>query len=232
MPCRHRSIGKIVLRHEQQIDFTCQLEMLKPVVEQMDRGAEPALGERARQIAIGADEHGDAGKRAREHQRLVAGRVEIGDDARAVGDDRDAVARDAPRVAVREDGGPLAAVLQHARQIVDHRRLAAAADAQVADADDGAGQTFLPRGIARVPRPPPRGGRAVHRAEGSDQCTRRKGRTRLSPWPSPGGSSSPMTSSVLVFAPRFASTRARAAAPRRARRTGSVTRVSSTSSSS
>ena len=69
--------------------------MLKAVVEQVDGGAETALGEAARQIAVGADEHRHAGQRAREHQRLVAGRVEAGEDARAVGDDGDAVARDA-----------------------------------------------------------------------------------------------------------------------------------------
>ena len=41
-----------------------------------------------------------------------------------------------------------------------------------------------------------------------------------------------MTSSVFAFAPRFAATSARAAAPSRARRTGSVTSASSASSSS
>ena len=41
------------------------------------------------------------------------------------------------------------------------------------------------------------------------------------------GSSSAMTARVFVFAPRLASTSARAAAPSRARRTGSVTSASS-----
>ena len=48
----------------------------------------------------------------------------------------------------------------------------------------------------------------------------------------PGGSSSAITASVLSLAPRLASTSARAAAPRRARRTGSPIRLTTASSSS
>ena len=47
-----------------------------------------------------------------------------------------------------------------------------------------------------------------------------------------GGRTSAITASVLFLAPRLASTSARAAAPNRARRTGSVSSVSSASSSS
>ena len=75
---RQRLILQIVLGDEQQIDVARQLEMLKPVVQQVDGRAKPAFGEPARQIAVGADQHADAGQRAGEHQRLVAGRVEIG----------------------------------------------------------------------------------------------------------------------------------------------------------
>ena len=83
-------------------------------------------------------------------------------------------------------------------------------------------------GIARVPLAPPRGRRAVGRAQRLDQCTSRKGRTTARPRPpTASGSSSAMTASVFVFAPRLASTSARAAAPRPARRTGSVTSASS-----
>ena len=71
---RHRPILQVVFGDEQQIDVARQLEVLKPIVEQVDGGAEPALGEPAGQIAIGADQHRHAGQRARQHQRLVAGR--------------------------------------------------------------------------------------------------------------------------------------------------------------
>ena len=63
------------------------------------------------------------------------------------------------------------------RDVADHGRLAAAADAEVADADDRARQPSIDATGARVPPPPPDRDRAVHRAEGVNQCTSRKGRT-------------------------------------------------------
>ena len=76
-----RLILQVVFGDEQQIDVARQLEMLKAIVQQVDGRAEPALREPARQIAIGADQHADAGQRAGEHQRLVAGLIEIGQHA-------------------------------------------------------------------------------------------------------------------------------------------------------
>src|SRR5437762_1480159 len=75
---------------------------------QVDRGAQPPLGQAAGEIAIGTDEHGHAGERARQHQRLVAGLVEIRDYAGAVGDNGDAVAGDAAAVAARQHRRTLA----------------------------------------------------------------------------------------------------------------------------
>ena len=53
----HRPILQILFGDEQQIDVARQLEMLKPIVEQVDGGAEAPLGEPAGEIAIGADQH-------------------------------------------------------------------------------------------------------------------------------------------------------------------------------
>src|SRR3954471_1335705 len=130
------------------------------------------------------------------------------------------------RVAAAENGGPFALFEQQAGDAVDGRSLARAADTQITDADHGLGKTACARG---VPSPPPGGCGAVDGAERiHDHCTSRKGRTT----PPGAGSSSDMTAIVLSLAPRLAPTRARAAAPRLARRTGSVTRFRSTSSSS
>jgi hypothetical protein len=76
-PGRHRLILKVVLGDEQQIDVARQLEMLKAVVQHVHGGAEPAFRQPPRQIAVAPDQHADAGERAGEHQRLVAGVVEV-----------------------------------------------------------------------------------------------------------------------------------------------------------
>ena len=63
--------------------------MLKPVVENVDGGAQARFGERARCIAIGADHHGDAlsDEGSRQHQRLIAGGVDAGEHMASIRDD-------------------------------------------------------------------------------------------------------------------------------------------------
>ena len=131
----------------------------------------------------------------------------------------------APAVAARQDRrAARRCSSEQPRDVRDDRRLAAAADAQVADADDRPRQPAPARRIARVPlraaTPPPRRTAAlsvwINAPGGRDGRPRGRGRRRR-------GSSSAITASVLSLAPRLASTSARAAAPSRARRTGSVT---------
>ena len=109
----------------------------------------------------------------------------------------------------------------------DQRRLAGAADAQVADADDRALQPAARLGWRsnqrrRAPPPARREGQAM----GLNGRTL-EGRGVAAPAAAPRD-----TASDLSFAPRLASTSARAAAPRRARRIGSVISATSTSPSS
>src|SRR5712671_406293 len=110
--------------------------MLKTVVEEMNRGAEAPFGEAAGEIAIGADQHRDAGERARQHQRLIARFVEAGDDVRAIRHDRHAIAGYAAPVAASEHSWMFALLEEQPGDVFDDRRLATAADAQVADAHD------------------------------------------------------------------------------------------------
>ena len=79
-------------------------------------------------------------------------------------------------------------------------------------------------GMASVPRATKPRRASVQTAEHA-QWTTRKGRTTLVCSRSRGGSTPAITASVLSLAPRLASTSARAAAPRRARRTGSPIRL-------
>ena len=73
------------------------------------------LGEAAREVAAGRDEHRDARQLTREHQRLVAGAIEIGADAAGIADDDDAVVGVAAPVAAAENGRALAHVAQPRR---------------------------------------------------------------------------------------------------------------------
>ena len=107
---RQRPIREVVLRREQQIDVPRQLEVLKPIVQEMDGDAELAFGEDAGEVAVGANQDGNTRKGARQHQRLVARGIEIGVHRRAVRHDRDAIERAAPCVPSRQNRGPLAAV--------------------------------------------------------------------------------------------------------------------------
>ena len=52
--------------------------MLEPVVEHMDGRAEMEFGDAAREVAIGGDEHGRVWQLTREHERFIAGAIEIG----------------------------------------------------------------------------------------------------------------------------------------------------------
>ena len=128
-----------------------QREVLEPVVEQVHRAAESPLGEQAGQVAVGRHEHGHAGQRPRQHQRLVARAVDVGQHPVAVAHDRRRRPR-ASRARSRGSGSrgarprPAAA----ARGAPRRRRLAAAADGDVADADRPAARRR--RRTRRAPR--------------------------------------------------------------------------------
>src|SRR5438105_4023316 len=202
--------------------------MLKPIVEDADRRPEMLLGEEARDVAVRGDEHGDAGHVPRQQLRLVAGSRHRLEHAGAVADDEHAFRRVAAGVATREDHGTLAVIAQQTRQRLDHRRLARAADGEIADADDTVMEAALPP-RARVPRTAQERDAPVRAAEESGQWIMRNGRTTPS---RSGGSRSRITASVRSRAPRFDSTSAFAAAPTRARRTGSRSRLNIVSSRS
>ena len=93
-PARERDRPRDVLAaDEDDVDIAIELQMLEPVVEHVDRGAEMVLGEAPGQIPIARREHGRPGQLTREHQRLVARAIEIAADAVRIADDDDAVLR-------------------------------------------------------------------------------------------------------------------------------------------
>ena len=72
-PAGQRPVAQVILGDEQQIDVPRELQMLKPIVQQVDRGAELVARRGGRRGSGRADEHRHARERPRQHQRLVAG---------------------------------------------------------------------------------------------------------------------------------------------------------------
>jgi hypothetical protein len=70
---------QVVFTGHEKIHVARQLKMLESIVEDMNGRAQSEFGEPAREVPIGA--HGDdgTGNGLREHQRLIAGRVDIGE---------------------------------------------------------------------------------------------------------------------------------------------------------
>jgi hypothetical protein len=58
---------------------------------------------------------------------------------------------------------------QEARDVLDERGFAAAADTKIADADDRLVEPAAPRRVLRIPPAPPRRRRAVDRAQWTNQ---------------------------------------------------------------
>ena len=147
---RHRT-RDVVTADDQDVDVAIELQVLKPVVEHVDRRAELVFGQAAGEIPIGRHQDRGAGELPREHQRLVAGAIEIAADPVGVAHDHDAVDRPRSRVTAAEDRGALAHRQQLARDRRHHRRLPAAADGEIADADHRPAQPpaeIRPRGVA------------------------------------------------------------------------------------
>ena len=138
---QHGRTVYLLVAREQQVDIARELQVLKPIVEHVDIAPEPPLRQPAAEVAIRRDDDDDAGQVAGEHQGLVAGGGELGAHASAIAHDQGAVGHVLPAVASREHRGTTSRSVQHAREQLDDRRLAAAAHREVADADHRPGQT-------------------------------------------------------------------------------------------
>ena len=201
--------------------------MLKPIVEEVDGGAETAFGEAAR---TDSDRRRRArGRRAARARASAARRRPASRPASTRVPSETTVtpsARDAAAVAARQDRRALAAARRSSRAMYSTigvlplpptRRLPTLMTGRSSRRRRDGSRAYHcapPRG-RRAVRPRSSGLESMHQAEGTDD--------RAAAPPSRGGSSSAITASVLSLAPRLASTSARAAAPSRARRTGSVT---------
>jgi hypothetical protein len=153
---QHPPASDLARRRHQHIEITCELHVLKPVVENVNRRAQPALGKRTGQKAILGDGDDGLRHRAGEQHGFIAGAIQVRKPARAVRDDDHAISTISSSVATAEDCGTLAGVEERACDQRDHRRFCRAPDAQVADADDRALEATPGLRVALEPAPPGR----------------------------------------------------------------------------
>ena len=140
-------------RRHQHIQVARQLQVLKAIVQDMNRATELAFREDAGKVAVWRHADRGAGHLSREHQWLIAGSIDAGEHPRAVGDHDDAVGGVGATVAATKDGGPLSVVDQPLRNRRHHRRLAAATHREIADADDGPREMLPALGVLFHPPP-------------------------------------------------------------------------------
>ncbi len=112
--------------------------MLKAVVEHMHRAAVVALRHKAGLVAAGTDQNGDTGQATGHDLGFVAADLDRHAHAVTVADHGHLPAGRAARVATAQNRGVFAGLPERRGERDDQRRLAAAADREVADADDRA----------------------------------------------------------------------------------------------
>jgi hypothetical protein len=150
---KHASGGDLTRRRHQHIEIARERDVLKAVVENVDAGAKAVLGNLPGKMAIFRDDHDEVGERPREHQRFVAGVVEVGQHARSIRYDDRANISHATSIATAQDGGMLAMREQIVGDEGDERRLSRSADTQIANTDDGLPQPASCFGVPLVPAP-------------------------------------------------------------------------------
>jgi hypothetical protein len=104
-------------------------------------------------MAIFRHHHDEAGERAREHQRFIAGAVDVGKHPRSIRHHDRADISHSTSVAAAQDGGMLAVREQILGNEGDERRLSGSANTQVSNADDGLPQPASCFGVSLVPAP-------------------------------------------------------------------------------
>src|SRR5687767_3510139 len=127
--------------------------MLKAVVQYMHGAAEPAFGDSPGRVAARRHQHGGSWHGARQHLRLVTGALDAGEHPAAIADNHDTLVGDLSGIAAAQDRWALAHLEQHARDFGRERRFAAAANREIADADDGRGEPPPQIGPALVVAP-------------------------------------------------------------------------------
>jgi hypothetical protein len=171
---RHRPLD-VLAAEDHKIDIALELQMLKSIVQDMDRRTEMVLGEPAREIAIGTREHGNARELSRKHERLIAGACQIGSNPLRIPDQDDPVVWVGAPVTAAQDGGALTHIEQHARNRRCQRRFASAADRKIADADHRMPEPPAKFGTGRIALAPSSRSRRIQSAQHGAPSREREG---------------------------------------------------------
>jgi hypothetical protein len=121
----------------------------------MDGGAQRVFGESTRKESSGANEHGHSRQGARQHERLVAGMRDVGQDRGPVRHDRHSRRDCAATVSSSENGWTLTPIAKPARELGDDGRFATTADAEISHADHRPAKSQPALGMSGVPATPP-----------------------------------------------------------------------------
>jgi hypothetical protein len=105
-PARQNRIVEIRCRHDQQVDFSTEWQMLEAIIEERHVAAELPFGQPSCQMAIETDKYWYSRERARKHLWLITRVLDRLQHTCAVTDDNHPVDRPATRVSAAQDGGP------------------------------------------------------------------------------------------------------------------------------
>src|SRR5688572_32808501 len=107
----------------------------------MHGASKTALRDSPRSVATGRYEHRGAGHGAGQHLRLIPGSLDARQHTSTIANNYDTSVDNPPRVSPAQNRRALAHVDQHERHLGRERRLAAAANGEIADADNRSGET-------------------------------------------------------------------------------------------
>ena len=127
---------------EQDVHIARKLPVLVAVVENRHLRAEMLDGIASRNRALRPDQHRHVGQMFCQHKRLIARRLRVHLQRAPVGDNADLAAPLRTVAAVQNDDA-VAHRVNRTREMLCRRRLSRAADRDVAEADDKAGQLLL-----------------------------------------------------------------------------------------
>lgn len=149
---------------EHQVEVAPHRQMLETVVEDQHGGMQPVDGQAAGVDTAPADDHRHSWQGLGEHRRFIATLLRREEQGTAVGDDRRLLLDRSP-VAAADDGRAKAHGKEEFRQVAYHRRLAAAAQHQVAYRKYRYRQAVAGEDICRVERCAQTHGEVVERPQ-------------------------------------------------------------------
>jgi hypothetical protein len=148
---KNPSAGNLADAGHEHVQVARERKVLEAIVQEVNGGAESALGNDAGEIPILRDDHNHARQLSRQHERLVARAIQVGDNRLPIRHHDGADVTHTAAISSTQNGGTLTALDEPLGNRRDERRLARPADAHVANADHRVLQTTSSLGMTFVP---------------------------------------------------------------------------------